>query len=273
MSSPLLRFDRSDDPASPIPVPLAVARGQRIVNRPVKFLIAAGVVVAVIGFGRSVWFVLAVPLGWIVGWCWWSYAAPQWRRWAAARGADPRALQWYAERAHLLWPKGHWGERTEFESRVARRSLQPTDPMPTDPEVIKSHEVSPGFFGPPSNWTFLWGVAYWTVAMPAGMTVLNLFRKQPTPMAEWWFLGLMNGIIFAAMAYGRQGWRQAVSPEHAFGLGMVGLLLMIAMSLRGTVPFAVLIVLGTLLLIAPTSLVVMAIVEWRRRRFGERNGG
>lgn len=137
-----------------------------------------------------------------------------------------------------------------------------------------SHAMTPGFFGPPSNRTFLWGVIYWTVTLPAGMTVLNLFRKQPTPMAEWWFLGLMNGIIFAAMTYGRQSWRQAVSPEHAFGLGMVGVLLVIAMSLRGTVPSSVLLfVLGTLLLIAPTSLVVMAIVEWRRRSSGERNGG
>jgi hypothetical protein len=264
----LLPFDRPDDPGPPMPVELAIARGQQIVNRPVKLLIAGGVILALLGFQRSLWFVLAAPLGWIAGWCWWSYAAPRWRTWAIARGTDPRALQWYAEKGNLLWPKGHWGERTEFGSRSLRRSQQPSEPYRGDSSIAATHsELSPGFLAPPSNRSFLLGIAYWTVAMPAGMSVLNLFREQPTAISQSFFTGLLTGILLAAIAYSRESWRAAVNPEHAFGLGLLGLLLMVTMSLRGNAPTSLfLILLGTLLLIAPISLMVAAVVEWRRRK-------
>ena len=239
-----------------------------MVNRPVKLLIAAGVLLALIGFQRSLWFVIAAPLGWIAGWCWWSYAAPKWRTWAITRGTDPRALQYYAEKANLLWPKGHWGERTEFGSRALRETQQPAVPYRGDPEEAAARvDMAPGFPGPPSNTAFLLWVVYWTVLLPAGMSILNFFRDRPTPISESWFLGLLNAITFAAMTYSRQSWRDAVSPEHAFGLGLVGLLLMIAISLKGTAPWSVwIIVLGIVLLLAPLYLLVRSTVEWRRRR-------
>jgi hypothetical protein len=264
----LLPFDRPDDPGPPMPVELAIARGQQIVNRPVKLLIAGGVILALLGFQRSLWFVLAAPLGWIAGWCWWSYAAPRWRTWAIARGTDPRALQWYAEKGNLLWPKGHWGERTEFGSRSLRRSQQPAEPYRGDSGISPTESnLSPGFVVPPSNGSFLLGVAFWTIAMPVGRLVLNLFVEQPEPVSDSLFTGLLTGILLAAIAYRNESWRSAVSPEHAFGLGIVGALLLVAIMTKGDEPLSVLqLVLGTLLLMAPTYLLVASTAEWRRRK-------
>ena len=120
---------------------------------------------------------------------------------------------------------------------------------------------------PASDRTLLLGVVYWTLAMPAGRWVLNQFREQGAPIAESFFIGLLTGIIVAAIAYSRESWRRAVSPEHAFGLGIVGVLLMVAITVTGPAPLTLLrSVLGTLLLVAPTSLMIMATIEWRRRR-------
>ena len=52
-----------------------------------------------------------------IAWIWWSYATPRWRFWALNRGVDPQALQNLAERQKLVWPKGHFFERTEFPYR------------------------------------------------------------------------------------------------------------------------------------------------------------
>lgn len=267
MSSLLLPFDRPDDPQPPIPVALAISRGQRVVNRPVKLLIAFGLVLALAGFRLSPWFVLAAPLGWIVGWCWWSYAVPHWRTWAIARGADPRALQYFGEKVKLLWPKGHWGERTEFGSRELRQAQQPTEPYRCDEAVVAVQGgFSPGFLEPPSNRTFLMGVVYWTLAMPLGTMIMNQFVARPTPVGENLFIGLLSGVMIAAIAYRRTRWQANVSPEHAIGLGALGVLLVGAVLITGKSPVTPLqIAFSTLFLVAPGYLIWQALREWRRR--------
>jgi hypothetical protein len=261
-------FDRPDDPPPPIPTALAIARGQRLVNRPVKLLLWFGLIIAVAGFSRSYWFALALPLGWLIGWTWWSFAAPRWRLWALSRGVQPRALQWYAEKARLLWPVGHWGERTEFGSSAVRRASQPSEPF-RDAELNDpaQFDLAPGFAGPPSDRAFLLWVAFWTVVQPAGMSLLNLFRENPQPVSEYWFLGLQLGIIFAAFSYAKERWRVVVSPEHALGLGLLGVILGAMTWAKGvvSVPWYV-DALGALLLVPPSSLVLLAALEWRRRQ-------
>jgi hypothetical protein len=242
-----------------------------MVNRPVKLLIAAGVLLALIGFQRSLWFVIAAPLGWIAGWCWWSYAAPKWRTWAISRGTDPRALQYYAEKGNLLWPKGHWGERTEFGRRALREAQQPVEPFRGDATTPLAEpgtsEFAPGFFAPASNRSFLMGVVFWTIGMPLGRWLTSGFIERDSPYHETLFTGLLTGILLAAITYTRKNWRAAVSPEHAFGLGMLGMCLVIVLLTTGnTPPRTVQIVFGALFLIAPGYLMVRSVMEWRLRR-------
>jgi hypothetical protein len=107
----------------PLTAEAAVRRGHYFVTLPV-FAIMIGLWVTLFalapkgpippGIGS-----VALMVGFIIGppgiaWIWWSYAVPRWRHWALSRGVEPAALQELAEEQKLVWPKGHFLERTEF---------------------------------------------------------------------------------------------------------------------------------------------------------------
>ena len=109
-----MRFDRKDDP-SPISVPIAVQRGQLMVNGPVQLILLSGIGIAYFLIERSgVAAGFVALLGFILAWLWWSYFIPEWREWPHSRGADPEELQDLAVRTKLTWPKGSFFERTEI---------------------------------------------------------------------------------------------------------------------------------------------------------------
>jgi len=112
----LLDFDQGTTPGNPISVQEAVGRGQALVNRPVKIamgilLLSGYLAVRVNNELLAGLFLIATP---ILPWFWWSYAVPRWRAWALSRGADPERLQELAQQVKLVWPRGHFFERTEF---------------------------------------------------------------------------------------------------------------------------------------------------------------
>ena len=92
----------------------AILVGWLVVNLPVIFIILG---VSLIGVAID-------PRGWqpsliagaFLGWVWWSYTIPRWRRWALRRGAPADKLQRWAVVAGLTWPKGWIFERTESKS-------------------------------------------------------------------------------------------------------------------------------------------------------------
>lgn len=60
----------------------------------------------------------SMPLGFVLAWGWWSYSVPRWREWALKQpGVNSEELQKAAEVATLVWPKGHFFEKTEFKIR------------------------------------------------------------------------------------------------------------------------------------------------------------
>jgi hypothetical protein len=51
-----------------------------------------------------------------VAWAWWSISVPRWRVWAYERVEDIPLLKKRAVQVGLVWPDGHFFERTEFKS-------------------------------------------------------------------------------------------------------------------------------------------------------------
>jgi hypothetical protein len=94
----------------------AVRIGCLWVNVPIVPLLIAPLAVAqaIEPSGRSILGALLLVLGFVLAWVWWSVNVTLWRRWASRRGVDADELQWRGEEASLLWPRGHWFERTEF---------------------------------------------------------------------------------------------------------------------------------------------------------------
>jgi hypothetical protein len=65
--------------------------------------------------GSKVILGLMLLLGFVLAWAWWSINVSLWRRWAARHNIDPVALQFEGESSSLLWPAGHFFERTEYD--------------------------------------------------------------------------------------------------------------------------------------------------------------
>jgi len=63
---------------------------------------------------------ISLVAGFVIAWLWWSVGVSIWRSWALRTGMTSDEVQWRGEDATLLWPKGHFFERTEFRNLFSR---------------------------------------------------------------------------------------------------------------------------------------------------------
>ncbi len=61
---------------------------------------------------------------WCAAWLWWSLNVPRWRLWSYRRVEDLARLQRQAVEAGLLWPAGHFFERTEIASDQLKADIR-----------------------------------------------------------------------------------------------------------------------------------------------------
>ena len=108
-------------------VGLAILVGQLVVNLPVILIILGVFCVGVFlmflvrallpslpGWSLPLWILGLLIIGALVGWLWWSFSVPRWRRWALRKGVAEDQLQKWAVATGLVWPKGSTFEKTEF---------------------------------------------------------------------------------------------------------------------------------------------------------------
>jgi hypothetical protein len=89
--------------------------GQLVVYLPVVVFIVLGCAAsAFLGLSKAI---VCLPAGMGLAWIWWSATVPRWREWATEKGADPDETQDLAQKAGLVWPRGHLLEKTEFRLR------------------------------------------------------------------------------------------------------------------------------------------------------------
>jgi hypothetical protein len=89
----------------------ALLFGWLVVNIP-ALIIMLGILLPGAFIAPRLWWVF-LSIGFVLGWTWWSYAIPRWRRWALNRGAPADRLQKWAVVVGLTWPKGWIFEKTE----------------------------------------------------------------------------------------------------------------------------------------------------------------
>jgi hypothetical protein len=115
------------------PEQLAVQRGYWTVSLPVWLLMMSFIwsPILILGFddvfntSRGLWTLLvALLLGIIAGWMWWSVMAPRWRLWAYRRVTDLEMLQEIAVADRLVWPVDHIFTRTELRIGLLREQLR-----------------------------------------------------------------------------------------------------------------------------------------------------
>lgn len=66
------------------------------------------------------WALAAWAGGFVAAWLWWSVNVPRWRLWAYARVGDLARLIRAAIAVGLVWPPGHFFERTEIKTAAMR---------------------------------------------------------------------------------------------------------------------------------------------------------
>ncbi|GJJ01341.1 hypothetical protein RugamoR64_18790 [Duganella rhizosphaerae] len=98
------------------PASLTAFVGVALVNGPILPLMVGPI------FVMQTWFSVEPPIpqflalggGFAAAWFWWSIAVSFWRRWAQAGGMSAEEVQYHGQRINILWPKGHFFERTEW---------------------------------------------------------------------------------------------------------------------------------------------------------------
>lgn len=70
---------------------------------------------------------LALTVGFLMAWLWWSMMVTWWRNWAESRGMSPEEVQYRGQGASILWPSGHLCERTEWANIWRPRSTYRDD--------------------------------------------------------------------------------------------------------------------------------------------------
>lgn len=96
---------------SPLSIWKAIAIGWLFVNIPALIIILS---ITITGFNIAtrlwwLWLIISV----VLGWTWWSYTIPRWRRWAHRNGTPLDKLHKVAVLTGLVWPKGSILEKTE----------------------------------------------------------------------------------------------------------------------------------------------------------------
>jgi hypothetical protein len=108
-------------------VGIAILVGQLVVNLPVMLislgvsgvgillmLVLGKIIPSLPGWSLPVGIMASIIIGASVGWLWWSFSVPRWRRWALQNGASEDQLLKWAVTTGLVWPKGSIFEKTEF---------------------------------------------------------------------------------------------------------------------------------------------------------------
>ncbi len=80
--------------------------GHLIISLPSLIFLCGLSLIAVYLTGNSTIFYIALLVGLIGGWVWFSFMTPRWRAWAIKQGADPVQLQKWAVVTGLTWAKG-----------------------------------------------------------------------------------------------------------------------------------------------------------------------
>jgi ABC-type transport system involved in Fe-S cluster assembly fused permease/ATPase subunit len=103
--------NKSYNPKSDFSVWKAIIIGWLIVNIPAVLIILTTLTIG-LKLEPKFWWLFLIT-GFVLGWAWWSYTIPRWRRWAHRKGAHPNKLQQVAVATGLTWAKGSVFEKTE----------------------------------------------------------------------------------------------------------------------------------------------------------------
>jgi hypothetical protein len=107
-----------------VTVDQAIQRGQLLCNMPtILFLAGPGILCLYLKLDTP-YTIAAFAAGFISAWLYWGLIITYWRLWAFERVKNIPELKKAAIEAKLIWPDGHFFEKTEIRSKAQRNRLR-----------------------------------------------------------------------------------------------------------------------------------------------------
>lgn len=165
---------------------------------------------------------LALVLGLLVAalpasWLGWSIQVPRWRLWAYRRVADIEALKSAAASASLIWPEGHFFERTEFRNRdqIAEMSRLEMASSARKASGIRFDETPPPTRAGTAGKSVVFGLILTPLIVLAPAGVLSFMGIEVTDSPFFRGILVLFPIVLATLIY-RRSRRDLVSADEAF---------------------------------------------------------
>lgn len=158
--------------------------------------------------------ILAFVLALLCSWLAWSSQITRWRLWAYRRVDDIQALKTAAVTASLIWPEGHFLEKTEFRSPDQAAELQRLERAASAGGAMKRPERRPTRLGTAGKALFF-GLVLTPISVLAPMGLLSFLGIDLS--GSWIFLTILAAfpLVVAGLIYGRAR-RDGVSADEGF---------------------------------------------------------
>ena len=161
--------------------------------------------------------VAGLILGFVCSWAAWSSQVTRWRLWAYRRVTDIDALKSQAVASGLIWPEGHFFERTELRSRDEAAELARLEVRGSARHAIGAPLSDPT---PVTRWgaigkALLIGLILTPVSVFAPAGALSFMGIDVTESPIFFGLVVLFPLVLAAAIYSRAR-RDKVSADEAF---------------------------------------------------------
>lgn len=156
---------------------------------------------------------VALALALLCSWLGWSSQVTRWRLWAYRRVDDVQALKAAAVSASLIWPEGHFFEKTEFRSPDQAAELQRLERTSIARGATRPPERRPTRLGTAGKALFF-GIVLTPISVLAPMGLLSFVGIDVS--GSWIFLTILAAFPFvvAGLIYARAR-RDGVSADEA----------------------------------------------------------
>ncbi|HRO34477.1 MAG TPA: hypothetical protein PLQ03_13825 [Brevundimonas sp.] len=156
--------------------------------------------------------------GFVAAWMVWAILAPRWRLWAYRRVEDVQALKAEAVGMGLIWPDGHFFERTEWRSPEQAREmarLEHASAQHMTAQTVSALPIqAPTLLGTAGKALF-YGLAFTPLVMLAPAGALSFVGIEVTGNPIYWAAVALFPFIVAVLIYHRAR-VENISADEAF---------------------------------------------------------
>jgi hypothetical protein len=170
------------------------------------------------GFVALIGIAVVFALSFLMSWIAWSFQCPRWRVWAYRKVDDIEALKSSAVTAGLLWPEGHFFQRTELRAKAQSAELISLENAGITRKLAAANNATPRQNPTPFGTAvkaLVLGLICTPLCMLAPAGLLSWMGIDLTSNPIYWGLVAAFPLVLAAIIY-RRARRDGVTADEGF---------------------------------------------------------